>query len=364
METSELTSDAKAILLLCGRFGQYDPAESVKPLTTSEYSRLADWLSSRGMQPADLLEEASRDRLSETHLAIETDRIARLLGRGVGLALAIEKWFNKGIWVVCRGDASYPDRLKRHLEDKAPPILFGVGDLRLLSQAGLAVVGSRNIDAEGETFTREVGRRCGQQGIQIVSGGARGVDQIAMLAALESGGTVVGVLADGLMKAAVSRKYRDAIREQRLTLVSSYHPDAHFNVGNAMARNKYIYALADFTLVVASEYKKGGTWAGAREELRRENGAIVFVRSGINVPDGNRELQTLGALPFPQRLGGANLLDLLQEAAGRRCARAGVQGELFDRTQYQSPFSATTMVVNEEEETYDSDDSGFNQGQE
>jgi predicted Rossmann fold nucleotide-binding protein DprA/Smf involved in DNA uptake len=65
-----------------------------------------------------------------------------------------------------------------------------------------------------------------------------------MLSALEAGGTAVGVLADSWAKAAVAGKYRAGIKEGRLTLVSACDPNASFNVGNAMGRNKYIYALA------------------------------------------------------------------------------------------------------------------------
>jgi hypothetical protein len=97
---------------------------------------------------------------------------------------------------------------------------------------------------------------CAAQEIQVVSGGARGVDQAAMLGVLDAGGTALGVLADSLSKAAVNSKYRPNIREGRLLLVSSYDPDAAFNTGNAMGRNKYIYAFADYTLVVSSSVGK------------------------------------------------------------------------------------------------------------
>lgn len=144
-----------------------------------------------------------------------------------------------------------------------------MGNQELLSQGGLAVVGSREVDEAGLKYTQRVAQSCAEQGIQIVSGGARGVDQAAIIAAVEAGGTTVGVLADSLTKAAVSGKYRAGIREKRLTLVSAYDPDARFHVGNAMGRNKYIYALADYALVVSSTFNQGGTWAGATEALER-----------------------------------------------------------------------------------------------
>ena len=82
-----------------------------------------------------------------------------------------------------------------------------------------------------------------------------------------------------------------------------------------MGRNKLIYALADYGLVVSAEYKKGGTWEGAEEELKRKPGRPVFVRIGDSVPTGNRKLINLGALEFPRTDGFLNPAVLLQETA-------------------------------------------------
>lgn len=51
-------------------------------------------------------------------------------------------------------------------------------------------------------------------------------------------------------------------------LVSPFYPEAGFSAGNAMARNKYIYCLADSSLVIHSG-KKGGTLNGAEENLKK-----------------------------------------------------------------------------------------------
>ena len=64
-----------------------------------------------------------------------------------------------------------------------------------------------------------------------------------------------------------------------LVLLSPYDPNAGFNVGNAMQRNKLIYALADAALVVNSDLGKGGTWTGAVEQLDKFRQIPVFVRS-------------------------------------------------------------------------------------
>lgn len=290
-----LTNDTKAILLLCGVLGK---DRTVVPLSQSEYSSLASWLVRERLRPESLL---NADLIGEAAAGakIERNRLEKLLDRGVQLGFAIEEWQRNGLWVISRSDPEYPSRYKTHLKEKAPPLLFGAGNMALLRGGGLAIVGSRNVDSEGEGFTRQIAQECARNGIPVVSGGARGVDQIAMRAVLESGGRTIGVLAENLLKSSIERYARYAIAEGQMLLISPYHPQARFTVGTAMGRNKLIYAMADFGLVVSAEHKKGGTWAGAEEELKREKPIGVFVRISEKVPEGNRELLKLGALEWP-----------------------------------------------------------------
>ncbi len=75
-------------------------------------------------------------------------------------------------------------------------------------------------------------------------------------------------MADSLLKAATSSKWRRGLMDGHAVLVSPFYPEAGFNAGNAMARNKYIYCLADSALVIHSG-KKGGTLSGAEENLKK-----------------------------------------------------------------------------------------------
>ena len=65
-----------------------------------------------------------------------------------------------------------------------------------------------------------------------------------------------------------------------------------------MGRNKLIYTLADYAIVVASDAEKGGTWAGATEALKSK-WLPIFVLDHPNMPEGNKLLIQKGALPFP-----------------------------------------------------------------
>jgi predicted Rossmann fold nucleotide-binding protein DprA/Smf involved in DNA uptake len=65
-----------------------------------------------------------------------------------------------------------------------------------------------------------------------------------------------------------------------------------------MGRNKFVYALSQSTLVVASDLKKGGTWAGAEEAIKGKFGQ-VDVWTGDGATKGNQGLVSIGARPVP-----------------------------------------------------------------
>ena len=143
---------------------------------------------------------------------------------------------------------------------------------------------------------RDAARAAARNGLGTVSGGAKGVDRLAMDAALESEAVAVGVLADSLVRTVRDPDVRRAITDGRLCLCSPYQPSAPFNVANAMGRNKLIYALSQATFVVASDLESGGTWGGATEALRRAI-APVLVWTGDGAGPGNARLVERGATP-------------------------------------------------------------------
>lgn len=326
MSANPFSASTQVTLLLCSplRAGRN---KEIQPLSIGEFNELEKQVRQSGANLEQLLEGCAPQMLEPFRGIVNADRIVALLGRGFLLSMAVEAWQSAGIWVVSRGETGYPERLYR-LKQNAPPLIYGCGELGLLAKGGLAVVGSRDVDASGEEFTREMAARAAREGMQIISGGARGVDQLSMAAALESGGTVVGVLADSLLRSATSGKARDAIQDARLTLISPFDPEAGFNVGNAMQRNKHIYALADFGLVVSSGFNEGGTWAGAVEQLEKLRLVPLFIREAGASAKGNRELLRRGGVPWP--VGGADSsLRLRLESATPRPTPKAETGDLF-----------------------------------
>lgn len=313
-----LTTDAQAMLLLCSHLGLSNRPE-LKPLTLQEWNKLAQVLvTSELVRPGALLQTTRDDLQRVLHLEQGmSERVQLLLERGGALAIELERLESLGIWVLTRADRDYPACWRQRLKAAAPTVLFGAGERALLGQTGVAVVGSRNVEAEGLACAEFIGSACAKSGLVLVSGGARGADLVATEAALAGRGTAIGVLAHSLEKAIREPLVRAALVRGDLALVTPYAPDAGFSVGAAMGRNRLIYTLADYAVVIASDAGKGGTWAGATEALKAQ-WLPVFVLEGANIPEGNRQLLKKGgiALSISMLTPSLVLREWLQASAG------------------------------------------------
>ncbi|MDE2795685.1 MAG: DNA-processing protein DprA [Gemmatimonadota bacterium] len=349
----ELSQNAQAILLLTAPLLAGGSRPSVRPLPLGDYNNLVRHLRDTEKQPADLLDSEGLRDLDSSWSALKTKRtledVRQLLDRGFLLAQALERWSARAIWVVTRPDDDYPNRLRKKMRGKAPPVLYGCGDRDALDNGGLAVVGSRRVNEELIEYTERVGQLAANAEVPIVSGGARGVDQAAMRGSLEAGGHAIGVLGNNLERAALDRGNREPLMDGRLVLVSSFDPAVRFRGWQAMERNKQIYALADAALVVNSDLGHGGTWAGATEQLGKLRYVpVVYVRSNGEPCRGLDELVTHGAVKWSEPRAPAELHDIVFHDASRAPALAGPpQGELFP----SQPEAVRVTVVREGEPT-------------
>jgi DNA processing protein len=287
----KLSPDSLTLLLLCSQLGLED--DSAKPLTLREWNPLARRLQAASLRPSNLLTVSTSDSLLELS-PDKRERITSLVSRDIQHDLNHLKSLD--IFPITRADSDYPEKYRIRLKDSAPAVLFYAGEKALLGQPGIAVVGSRHLDEAGQDCARFVGNACGLSGQVLYSGGAKGVDTISTDAALEARGTAVSVLADSLERTVKSRK--EALSRGDLCLVTPYSPNAGFSVGAAMGRNRLIYTLSDYAIVVASDAETGGTWAGATEALKN-SWLPVFVLEHEQMPEGNKLLLQKGALAFP-----------------------------------------------------------------
>jgi predicted Rossmann fold nucleotide-binding protein DprA/Smf involved in DNA uptake len=273
--------------LLLALVSRLDPGSREKPLSSRDVHGL---MSSNDFQTIVDTGEVPDSSVTQS---IGIERLNYLVNTEAQTSLAVESLAHKGIWCVTLFDEVSETRLYSSLGKLCPPVLFGVGDRSLLLEPGYGVVGSRNLNPEGESVAREAGELCASTSHVLVSGGARGADLISMKGAIDNGGRSLGFLASGLTQAFGDPQTMAHIHEGLLTLATPYSPEAPFSVGNAMGRNKLIYGASEAVLVVAADSNKGGTWAGAVEAIKHGY-SQVNVWQGTGGGTGNRELVASG----------------------------------------------------------------------
>jgi len=263
----------------------------------SEFHELDRVLVEHGLSPASLLETVPDIlSLASEGRGLAVDRLKALLERDDELDDALGAWSRAGIWALGERDKSYPLRLRQRLTAARPPLLFGAGDKGCLNGGGVCIVGSRDSPRTALRFSATLGDRCAREGLTVISSDMRGVDREAVSSTLGGGGRAIVVLSDRLEKAVTAKRYRDALAERRLTMITPFSPDARFSVANAMRVNRYQYALSDVAVIVETR-RTGGIWSGA-DENRNEKWVPAFVRTDGTMSPGNLALFHLGLLPI------------------------------------------------------------------
>lgn len=277
----------RAALLLTNRLVSLD----ARPLTAREF-----WDLTARHDPGDLFHRDANEIADLTSASVdETARLLTLLSASTALSFEQDRLAEGGIELVSALDDRFPASLRDRLGSACPTFLLVAGPLEWLDRPGLGIVGSRDASDEALLVARKSAEHAVAEGWPIVSGLARGVDQVAMSGALDAGGVVVGVPAEGILKASRNSEIRRRVHSGELCIASPYAPGAAFTAGNAMGRNKIIYALSRVTFVVSADKDSGGTWAGAKEALDRAY-APVAVWAGDGAKEGNEALIKRGGV--------------------------------------------------------------------
>ena len=170
----------------------------------------------------------------------------------------------------------YP-KILREIAD--PPLgLFCVGDLRLLAQPKLAVVGSRHPTQYGRAVADRLAGEMAKLGLVITSGMALGIDAVAHESGLRAKGTTIAVLGTGpdqVYPPQHERLYRQ-IRQQGL-LVSEFPPGVQVASWHFPQRNRVVTGLSVGTLVVEARLRSGSLISA---RLAMEQGRDVFAVPG------------------------------------------------------------------------------------
>jgi len=222
----------------------------------------------------DRILEASRGELAE--LGIPRDAAENLKRQDIDAIGPSLQWLRQpNHRLVTFADGAYPELLRQI--DDPPPLLYLIGEVDLLHQPQLAIVGSRNPTAGGLENAREFARALAGAGLCITSGLATGIDGAAHEGALQAGETlaILGTGPDRIYPAA-HRDLAHRIAAKGL-LVSEFPPGTPAKAENFPRRNRIISALSLGTLVVEAAVRSGSLITA---RLAAEQGREVFAIPG------------------------------------------------------------------------------------
>lgn len=267
----------------------WNAIRSTPGLGPKRFVSLALALFEKGRAGSDLLGASAKDLRALGLSGKLADEAAKLLADPPVPPPAPE-----GARLLCPDDEAYPhERLDPAMP--LPPLLYASGNVSLLKSSAVAISGSRDASEVVLELARQLATMCAQGSMNVVSGHAAGVDEVAHTSAIDAGGSTTAVLAEGLIRFKPKSRFMEGYPDSVL-LVSAFEPDAQWTSFRAMERNATIAALADAVVVVAAAMK-GGSWEQA--QLCLKAGKRLFVPDlPPGVAPANERLIALGAEPF------------------------------------------------------------------
>ncbi len=265
------------------------------------------WNNSEKLRQVGLISKQEFQRISEFQSSSKINRLMEMLADFQITPIDFESTY-------------YPPLLKEI--DNPPEIIFARGDISLLKEKSITIVGSRKNTVYGERVAQKIASEISRAGIAVVSGLALGIDSIAHRAVLDHEGKTIAVLASGIDDASITPKTHFHLAKKILSsgglLISEYFPLAPALKQNYIARNRIMAGISLGTLVIEAA-QKSGSLITARFAL--ESGREVF-----SVP---------GSIFCPQSAGTHNLI---KEGAKLVCSVNDILEELdplYNKTDLQ-----------------------------
>ncbi|MBH1941977.1 DNA-protecting protein DprA [Mobilitalea sibirica] len=205
-----------------------------------------------------------------------------------------DKLKNQGIYFVSKEDSRYPINLKNIYG--APFALYIKGKLPEEQKKKIAVIGARECSAYGKEMAKYLAGALAGEGIEIISGLARGIDSYAHEGALTACGVTYGVLGCGIDICYPKENINLYMEMQKDGgIISEYAPGTRPLAGHFPMRNRIISGLSDAVLVIEAKEKSGSL---ITVDMGLEQGKEIYAlpgRATDRLSEGCNNLIKMGA---------------------------------------------------------------------
>ena len=200
------------------------------------------------------------------------------------------------IYEIKETDKLYPEKLLQ-IKDR-PNKIYAVGNIELLNNKSIAIVGSRISTTYGEYYAAKFAKEISKKGITIISGLAKGIDTVAHQNSKQEKGRTIAVLGCGFnhVYPKENEELFNEIIEDGGCIVSQYSPDTDINLKEVPFRNRIISALSEGVLIVEARHRSG---SGVTAKYAFEQNKKVFClpnQIGVTTGVGTNNLIKVGAI--------------------------------------------------------------------
>ena len=260
---------------------------------------------------------------------------------------SFQKLRDDQVSIIGLDDERYPQSVKEKLKQNAPPILFCKGNLSLLNTKGISIVGSRDVSDFAIMLTKRIAGRLAQNGFNVTSGYAKGVDTSAHLGALEGNGTTTMILSYGVNHLSVKKDIKDFNWEKNTLFITQFMPYEKFSGQNAMSRNKLVCAMSQAVIVISSgperdtNGKMSGTFDAGLSALNMKIPLFVLEPELLkpSPPKGNYDLIKMGGIALSN---GVELIQYLERLDNQKTT----EEETVTQNKYSNEEQVVSSTIN------------------
>lgn len=199
------------------------------------------------------------------------------------------------IYEINEDDINYPKSL---LQIKEPPKkLYAVGNIKLLNNQSIAIVGSRDSTSYGEFNASLFSREFSKQGITVVSGLAIGIDSVAHFNSMEEKGRTIAVVGAGLNNIYPPENLDLAkqIIKNDGCILSELPPNTEADLSKFPSRNRIIAGLSKCTIVIEAKFRSGSSITARHAFMQGKKVFCLPGRIGDKTSKGTNNLIKKGA---------------------------------------------------------------------